>query len=89
MALCSDTFKQNLSEAYSDRCSDKSHDFNLSLLCCLPKEPYGTDPEQGEYYRGEDTRPLALVNTDNRIIASAARIVWEPVLNKYICKVQQ
>ena len=43
----------------------------------------------GEYYRGEDTRQLALVNVDNRIIASAARHAWEPVLNKFISQAQQ
>ena len=75
-ALGKSDFKQQLNEAYSDRCIDQVHDFNLSLLCCLPKKPLGTDPVMGEYYRGEDTRPLALVNVDNRIIASAARHAW-------------
>ena len=81
--------KDLLVEAYRDRCTEDRHDFNLSLLCCLPKKPCGADPEQGEFYRGEDTRPLALVNTDNRIIASAARIAWEPLLSKYISTAQQ
>ena len=53
------------------------------------QKPYGTDEEVGEYYRGEDTRPLALVNTDNRIIASAGRLCWEPILAQYISKYQQ
>jgi len=88
-ALCQQGQGALLTEAYSDRCEEQRHDFNLSLLCCLPKKPYGTDPDQGEYYRGEDTRPLALVNTDNRIIASAARITWEPILSKYISAAQQ
>jgi len=89
MALCSQDFKHILSEAYHDRCKDGLHDFNLSLLCCLPKKPFGTDPDSGEFYRGEDTRPLALVNTDNRIIANAARITWEPILGTYISRAQQ
>ena len=89
MALCSSGFKTALLEAYADRCMTGTHAFNLSLLCCLPKKPYGTDPEVGEFYRGEDTRPLALVNTDNRIIANAARLTWEPLLNKYISKAQR
>jgi len=89
VALGSGDFKQHLNEAYSDRSISQTHDFNLSLLCCLPKKPYGSDPEAGDYYRGEDTRPLALVNVDNRIIASAARHTWEPLLNKYISKAQQ
>ena len=89
VSLCSARHKDLLGEAYRDRCTEGQHNFNLSLLCCLPKKPYGTDPEQGEFYRGEDTRPLALVNTDNRIIASAARVAWEPLLSKYISNAQQ
>ena len=76
-------------KAYADRCVEDSHDFNASLLCCLPKKPHGVDPEAGEYYAGEDTRPLALVNVENRIIASAARLCWEPILAKFISKNQQ
>jgi len=81
--------KDLLVEAFSDRSLDGRHDFNLSLLCCLPKKPHGCLPEGGEYYRGEDTRPLSLVNVDNRIIANAARLTWEPILDKYISKQQQ
>jgi len=88
-ALCSSGGRDCLKEAYADRSLENWHDFNLSLLCCLPKKPYGADPDHGEYYRSEDTRPLALVNVDNRIIASAARLAWEPLLNNYICKAQQ
>ena len=73
-------------KAYADRCVEDSHEFNASLLCCLPKKPHGVDPEAGEFYAGGDTRPLALVNVDNRIIASAARLCWEPILAKFISK---
>ena len=79
-----------LVQAYRDRCEEGTHTFNQSLLCCLPKKPSEIDPDHGEVYIGEDTRPLALVNTDNRIIASAARICWEPLLGgNYISKLQQ
>ena len=76
-------------EAYSDRCAADCHDFNASLLCCLPKKAAGTDADHGDFFTGDCTRPLALVNTDNRIIASAARITWEPLLNNYISSYQQ
>ena len=88
-ALSTPESKAVLREAYSDRCPQDTHDFNLSLLCCLPKKPSGIDEEAGEYFKGEDTRPLALVNTDNRIIASAARLTWEPILNSFISRAQQ
>ena len=89
-ALGTESHADLLLEAYADRSEQDKHCFNASLLCCLPKKPHRTDPESGEVYRGEDTRPLSLVNTDNRIIASAARIKWEPLLDKYfISKMQQ
>ena len=88
-ALSSPSYRECLNRAYEDRCTEGNHNFNKSLLCCLPKKPHGIDPTEGEFYRGEDTRPLALVNTDNRIIASAARLSWEPILSKYISKAQQ
>ena len=76
-------------EDYSDRCANDSHDFSASLLCCLPKKADGTDAENSDFVTGDSTRPLALVNTDNRIIASAARITWEPLLNNFISSYQQ
>jgi len=88
-AIGNESPQQLLQEAYFDRCAGDRHDFNLSLLCCLPKKPHGIDEEAGAYFKGEDTRPLALVNTDNRIIASAARITWEPILATYISNNQQ
>ena len=88
-ALSTPQSREVLSEAYSDRCPQDTHDFNQSLLCCLPKKPSGIHGEVGEYFKGEDTRPLALVNTDNRIIASAARLTWEPILNNFISRAQQ
>jgi len=81
--------QEELTAAYSDRSPPNAHDFNLSLLCCLPKKPSGHDAEAGEFYNGEDTRPLALVNTDNRILASAARLTWEPILSNYVSLMQQ
>ena len=82
--LCKPEGIHELTTAYQDRSWLGCHDFNLSLLCCLPKKVSGTDPLMGEYYGPENTRPLALVNVDNRIIASAARLTWEPLLAGYI-----
>jgi hypothetical protein len=87
--LCTPDGNAQLQQAYADRSPAETHAFNHSLLCCLPKKVTGTDPELGSYYSGENTRPLALVNTDNRLIASSARLAWEPVLEMYICKRQQ
>ena len=54
-----------------------------------PEKTLGTDPEVGDFYSGDNTRPLALVNVDNRLVASAARMAWEPQLAKYISRKQQ
>ena len=88
-SLCSPDFDSEVKHAYVDRAPTDEHGFNHSLLCCLPKKAAGTDPELGQFFRGEDTRPLALVNVDNCILASAARMAWEPLLNFYISKHQQ
>ena len=89
MSMSSPNGATELVEAYSDRCADDCHDFNASLLCCLPKKAAGTDAEHGDFYTGDSSRPLALVNIDNRIIASAARLTWEPILNDFISSYQQ
>ena len=71
-------------------CGDEDHDFNLGMLCCLPKKkPTGTDHTMGPYYAAEDTRPLSIVNTDNRLIANAHRIRWEPTFARWVSRAQQ
>ena len=42
-----------------------------------------------EYFGAEDTRPLAIVNTDNRLIANAYRLRLEPIVERVISKKQQ
>ena len=44
--------------------SEDDHDFNLGILCCLPKKKTGDDPEHGEYYAADATRPLTIVNIE-------------------------
>ena len=66
-----------------------SHDFNLGILCCPPKKVTGSDPNVGDYHDASATRPLSIVNTDNRIIANAARIRWEPVFGQWVSHMQR
>ena len=90
LALGTENHHSLIAEAYSDRSAADKHAYNMALLCCLPKKPCEIDPEFGEVYAGEDTRPLALVNVDNRIVASAARGCWEHILeHNYISTHQQ
>ena len=77
-----------LSMAYRDSEGGDRHDFNLGLLCCLPKKA-GTHETIGDFFTASDTRPLTIVNTDNRIIASSLRLVWEPIFNRWVSKLQR
>ncbi|CAK0844109.1 unnamed protein product [Prorocentrum cordatum] len=43
----------------------EEHDFNLSLLSCLPKKRSGVHEELGDYYLASATRPLTIGNTGN------------------------
>ena len=88
MELQCDGAEHLLLLAYKDTGEQGCHDFNLGLMCCLPKKPAGTHETLGEYFGPEDTRPLAIVNTDNRLIASAYRLAWEPMLEKWISRYQ-
>jgi len=79
---------QVITEAYRDEAGE-GHDFNLGILCCLPKKPSGHDEDGEPYYTPGNTRPLSIVNCDNRLIASAARIRWETPLNRWVSKHQR
>ena len=65
------------------------HSFNLGNMCFLPKKIAGTDPLLGDYYTASDLRPLMIVNTDNRLVANAMRLQWEPIFDKWISSAQQ
>ena len=51
-------------------------DFNFSTTGC--------DPLLGDFFRASDTRPLNIVNSDNRILANAVRKCIEPILERFI-----
>ena len=84
-----DDAEERLSEAYSSGDTRDCHDFNLSVMVFLPKKSSGTDPDAGDYFSPENTRPLSIVNTDNRIIANAYRFRWEPLLAQWISPEQR
>ena len=75
--------------AYADEAETGQHNFNMSSLVCLPKEPTGEDPVKGAYYKPQSTRPLSIVDCDNRLVASAMRIRWEKQLRYFIRDRQQ
>ena len=63
--------------------------FNHAILCCLPKAPSRTDTLHGDVYAPSKTRPLSIVNTDNRIIANAYRLMMEPIINSWVSDMQR
>ena len=63
--------------------------FNEALLCCLPKAASHVDPEGQDCFLAEETRPLSIGNTINRILASAYRLRWEPLLAPAISPCQR
>ena len=64
-------------------------DFNRAFLFCLPKKPSGQDPVHGDFYAPQNTRPLSLVDTVNRLIANSYRKVLEPLTNQLVSDMQQ
>ena len=78
-----------LHEAYSDVCGSGGHLYNLGNLICLPKKAAGLDDVGEEYFDAEGTRPLSVVNCDNRIVANAARLRWEPHFGHWVSQMQQ
>ena len=63
--------------------------FNHSRLVFLPKKPAGRHVEMGEYYLPEQTRPLSIVGTDNRILASAVKFMLHDYLERWVSKAQK
>ncbi len=47
--------------------------FNIAHLCCLPKKPERVDETMGDIFEAQGTRPLSVVNTDNRLIAASGK----------------
>ena len=88
-ALSSPNAEEVLTEAYRLMGHQGAHAFNMSILCCLPKKASGVDEGGEKYFRAEATRPLNVSNMDNRLVTSAVRLVWEPMLERWVSKMQR
>ena len=69
-ALMHEQGVDQLKEAYRDEegVVEGGHNFKTSLLCSLPKKVSGRDDEKGEFYDPGNSRPLSIVNMDNRLM---------------------
>jgi len=79
----------NVAVAMQDPRTVVPRDFNKAFLCCLPKKPSGSDPVLGDFYSAQNTRPLSLVDTINRVIANSYRKVIEPHASRLVSDMQQ
>ena len=77
--LETDEATDQLERAYHDDQMDVGHLYNLGSLVCLAKKPAGTDTTIGDFFTPEGTRPLSIVNCDNRIVASVGNGVGDVV----------
>ena len=59
------------------------------IMVCLAKPAIGVTEEGEDVYDAAGTRPLAIVNTDNRILANAARARWEGIFADWISNMQK
>ena len=59
---------------------DPALQLNASLMVFLPKGEASVTPDGDLYYDPGNTRPLNIVNTDNRILCNAVRLRLEPLL---------
>ena len=66
-----------------------AHAFNAGTMVFLPKKVAGLDPTHGDFYTAADVRPLVIVNTDNRLLASAMRHRVEPIFSKWVVEEQR
>ena len=64
-------------------------DFNQTFVCCLPKKVFGNCSVLGDFYDPQNTRPLSLVNTDNRLVGNVLRLVIESLDNEWVSKIQR
>ena len=60
----------------------EAHEFNLGLLVCLGKKASMHSAETGYAFKTENTRPLSIVNTDNRLMANSYRLKLDEFFKK-------
>ena len=74
-----------MNSMYTDEdITDHYPEFNEAILVCLPKKATTTTKDGQAAYHSDSTRPLAISNTDNRLIASTFRLRWERLAAQHI-----
>ena len=83
-----DAFVELSSEEGEDMMLREYPDFNESLLIFLPKKAVDQTADGTEVFEPSGVRPLNITNADNRLLASAGRLVLEPLLGPLITEDQ-
>ena len=63
--------------------------YNRGTLCCIPKGSGEATEAGGRAWPPASTRPLSIVDMDNRIIALAFRRRWEGPINRWVSQEQR
>ena len=92
-----DTAVDILYDAFGELCGEDAEErlqvdcpnFNESLLIFLPKKAVGRTVDGNDVFEPGGVRPLNVTNTDNRLLASAVRLVLEPLLGPLITEDQR
>ena len=61
----------------------------MSLMHFIPKSLSGEDKTLGRFFDPGDARPLNVVNSENRLMASAARLRLEPIFTRWLSGMQR
>ena len=75
-------------EAFADEGSGHNL-YNRGTLCCIPKGNGEATEAGGRAWSPANTRPLSIVDMDNRIIALAFRRRWEGHINRWVSREQR
>ena len=88
--MCQENGHDTITKGFEEYgCIDPSHAFNLAVMTCIPKAPAGRTDNGEDCLRPEDTRPVCIVDTANRLLASAIKIKWEPHINQMVSLMQK
>ena len=75
-------------EAYKD-VGDGRNLYNRGTLVCIPKGDGEPTEAGGRVWAPANTRPLSVVDMDNRIVALAFRRRWEGHINQWVSQEQR
>ena len=77
-----------MQEAHADNATGDNL-YNRGTLCCIPKGDGEPHEAGGRVWKAANTRPLSIVDMDNRIVALAFRHRWQKRINAWVSPAQR